>query len=227
MRTATKLDLSIRETPQSVMVISNQMLEDRKVDDFETLMKNVTGISSNTGTDPRLGFNARGFGIDYYQIDGIPTPQNWYSVNNYNMDKFDRVEVVKGANGLTSGAGNPAATINMVRKHANAKEFTGTVDASIGMWDTYKLKADVSTSLNSDGSIRGRVVASHKQTDTFKDRYHQENDLLYAVVDADITDNTLLSVGASYELEDRDGAVTMFPAFYADGIKTNFSRTKN
>ncbi|WP_418185151.1 TonB-dependent siderophore receptor [Aliarcobacter vitoriensis] len=225
MRTATKLDLSIRETPQSVSVITQQMLEDKKIDDFSTLMKNVTGVTVSRTADPRTAYYSRGFFMDYYQLDGIPTSQNDFTVNNYNMDKLDRVEIVKGANGLTTGAGNPAASINMVRKHANSKVFKGDIDVSAGSWDTYKLKTDISTPLNEDGSIRGRLVASYKETDTFKDRYHQENDLVYAVIDADITDNTTISAGASYELDDRD--INGMPTFYIDGTRTNFARSKN
>ncbi|MFY4840824.1 TonB-dependent siderophore receptor [Aliarcobacter butzleri] len=228
MRTATKLDLSLRETPQSVSVITNQLIEDKKIDDFDTLMKNVTGVRVEKGVlDSRSSYSLRGFNLDYYQIDGIPMAKNDLAMYNYNMDKFDRVEIVKGANGLTSGAGNPGGAINMIKKHANSKEFTGSIDASAGTWDTYKLKTDISTSLNDDGSIRGRLVASHKETDTFKDRVHNENDLVYAVVDADITDTTTVSVGASYEKEDLDGDSNNLPAFYSDGTKTNFDRSKN
>ncbi|MFY4842861.1 TonB-dependent receptor plug domain-containing protein, partial [Aliarcobacter butzleri] len=56
MKTATKLDLSIRETPQSVMVISQQMLEDRKTDEFYTLIKKVTGVSVAEGFDGRTTY---------------------------------------------------------------------------------------------------------------------------------------------------------------------------
>lgn len=227
MRTATKLDLSIRETPQSVAVISNQLIEDKRIDDFRSLMKNITGISSNSTVDPRTTYYARGFSLDYYQIDGILTLQDGATINNYNMDQFERVEIVKGANGLMSGAGNPAATINMRHKRAGSKELVGSLDAAVGSWDTYKLKADVTTPLTQSGDIRARVVVSHKETDTFKDRYHQENDLIYATVDADLTKNMTFSAGASYELDDRDGAITDFPAFYSDGSRTSFSRSKN
>ncbi|MFW1667340.1 TonB-dependent siderophore receptor [Acinetobacter ursingii] len=154
MRTATKLNLSIRETPQSVTVISNQLIEDKKIDDFDTLMKNVTGVGADKGVqDNRAYYTLRGFDLDYYQMDGIPMPTSIYAMNNYNMDKFDRVEIVKGANGLTNGAGNPAGAINLVRKHADSKIFTGSIDASAGTWDTYKIKADLSTPLNTDGSV--------------------------------------------------------------------------
>ncbi|WP_418181092.1 TonB-dependent siderophore receptor [Aliarcobacter lanthieri] len=228
MRTATKLDLSIRETPQSVSVITQQMIEDKKIDDFDTLMKNVTGVRIDKGVqDNRAYYSLRGFELDYYQMDGIPMPTSIYTMNNYNMDKFDRVEIVKGSNGLTNGAGNPGASINMVRKHANSKVFTGSIDASAGSWDTYKIKTDISTPLNSDGSVRARLVASHKETDTFKDRVHNENDLVYVVIDADITDTTTISAGASYEKEKLEGDSSNLPAFYSDGTKTKFDRSKN
>ncbi|WP_026803991.1 TonB-dependent siderophore receptor [Aliarcobacter lanthieri] len=228
MRTATKLDLSIRETPQSVSVITQQMIEDKKIDDFDTLMKNVTGVRVEKGVlDSRSSYSLRGFSLDYYQMDGIPMAKNDFAMYNYNTDMFDRIEIVKGSNGLTSGAGNPGGAINMVRKHANSKVFTGSIDASAGSWDTYKIKTDISTPLNSDGSVRARLVASHKETDTFKDRVHNENDLVYAVIDADITDTTTISAGASYELEDLDGDSNNLPAFYKDGTKTNFDRSKN
>ena len=228
MRTATKLDLSIRETPQSVTVISNQLIEDKKLDDFDTLMKNVTGVRVEKGVlDSRSSYSLRGFNLDYYQMDGIPVAKNDLAMYNYNLDKFDRIEIVKGANGLTSGAGNPGGAINMVRKHANSKVFTGDIDISAGTWDTYKIKTDLSTPLNEEGTIRGRLVASHKATDTFKDRVHNENDLIYAVLDADLTESTTISAGASYEKEDLDGDSNNLPAFYKDGTKTNFSRSKN
>ncbi|MFY4817054.1 TonB-dependent siderophore receptor [Aliarcobacter butzleri] len=229
MKTATKLDLSIRETPQSVMVISQQMLEDRKTDEFQTLMQKVTGVNISKEHDGRATYYSRGFDVDYYLFDGIPINQGWYTINNYNMDAFDRVEIVKGANGLMAGAGNPAVSINMIRKHANSKVFKGDIEASGGSWDMYKLKTDISTPLNEDGSVRARLVASYKDKNSFVDKTSQENSLVYGVVDADITDNTTISVGASYEENNKDGVMggTVLPSFYSDGTKTNFSRSKS
>lgn len=230
MKTATKLDLSIRETPQSVMVISQQMLEDRKTDEFYTLIKKVTGVSVTEAFDGRATYYSRGFDLDYYLLDGLPVTQNWYTINNYNMDAYDRVEIVKGANGLMVGAGNPAVSINMVRKHANSKVFKGEIEASGGSWDMYKLKTDIQTPLNEDGSVRARLVASYKDKNSFIDKKSQENSLIYGIVDSDITDNTTISVGASYEENNKDGVMgggASLPSFYSDGTKTNFSRSKS
>ncbi|MCT7616683.1 TonB-dependent siderophore receptor [Aliarcobacter butzleri] len=230
MKTATKLDLSIRETPQSVSVISQQMLEDRKTDEFYTLIKKVTGVSVTEAFDGRATYYSRGFDLDYYLLDGLPVTQNWYTINNYNIDAYDRVEIVKGANGLMVGAGNPAVSINMVRKHTNSKVFKGDIEASAGSWDMYKLKTDIQTPLNEDGSIRARLVASYKDKNSFIDRKSQENSLVYGIVDADITDNTTISIGASYEENNKDGVMgggASLPTFYSDGTRTNFDRSKS
>jgi outer membrane receptor for ferric coprogen and ferric-rhodotorulic acid len=126
-----------------------------------------------------------------------------------------------------AGAGNPAVSINMIRKHANSKVFKGDIEASAGSWDMYKLKTDIQTPLNEDGSVRARLVASYKDKNSFVDKTSQENSLVYGVVDADITDNTTISVGASYEENQRDGVRWGgLPAFYTDGSRTDFSRSK-
>nr|WP_323652236.1 TonB-dependent siderophore receptor [Aliarcobacter butzleri] len=140
---------------------------------------------------------------------------------------FDRVEIVKGANGLMTGAGNPALGLNYIRKHANSKEFKGNIDLNAGSWDNYTSSVDVQTPLNSDGSVRARFVAKHQDKKSYMDNYEKQTDVFYGVVDMDLTDTTYLSLGASYEDIQRDGVRWGgLPAFYTDGSRTNFSRSK-
>ena len=156
--TATKLNLSLRETPQTVKVYTREYLDDRNIDSFQDLLNNITGVST-VRTDERQRAYARGFELDYYLVDGLPSTLT-LGAGDPDLSIYDRVEVVKGANGLMTGAGNPAMGLNMIRKHANAKEFTGKVDASVGSWDSYSSSADLSAPLNSDGSLRGRVFVT-------------------------------------------------------------------
>ncbi|WP_418186710.1 TonB-dependent siderophore receptor [Aliarcobacter lanthieri] len=221
MNTATKLDLSIRETPQSVVVITKQQMEDFNYNSFEDIVNNTAGLrASKTDTD-RVYMTARGFEIDYYQLDGIPTSRY---ITLEDLSIYDRVEIVKGANGLMSGVGNPAASMNLVRKHANSKVFKGDITLQGGSWDTYKGTVDLQTPLNSDGSIRGRIVASYADQNSYKDFYSKESNTLYAVIDVDISDNTQVSVGAS-RLESKPKGTTWggVPIYFSDGTLTNFS----
>ncbi|MFX4155348.1 TonB-dependent siderophore receptor [Aliarcobacter butzleri] len=222
--TATKLDLSLRETPQSVLVFTRQKLDDQNITSFQELLAKTPGVSVNKW-DERVMPTARGFSVDYYLFDGMPTYQQ--NANDIDLIVFDRVEVVKGANGLTTGAGNPAMGMNFIRKHANSKEFKGNIDLNAGSWDNYSQIADIQTPLNSDGSVRTRFVAKHEDKKSYMDNYEKQTDVFYGVVDMDLTDTTFASFGASYEDLQRDGVRWGgLPAFYTDGSRTDFSRNK-
>ncbi|QDF28011.1 TonB-dependent siderophore receptor [Halarcobacter anaerophilus] len=224
MNTSTKLDLSIRNTPQAVSVLTTQKLKDMGVTSFQDMLENVTGVTLNRW-DERLYPTARGFKIDYYKFDGMPT-YSTIAQNDFDLAMYDRIEVVKGANGLTTGAGNPSMSINLVRKRANSKKFKGNISLSGGSWDAYSASTDISMPLNEKGSVRARIIAKHEDKKSFMDGYSKKNDLVYGVVDMDLTDNTYLSLGASYQKLEREGIRWGgLPAFYSNGSKTNFDRS--
>lgn len=222
--TATKLNLSLRETPQTVKVYTREYLDDRNIESFQDLMSNITGVSTPR-TDERQRPYARGFDVDYFLIDGKPTTANLVAAD-LDLSIYDRVEVVKGANGLMTGAGSPAMGINLIRKHANSREFAGSVSASAGSWNSYSSSADLSAPLNNDGSLRGRIFVKHSDEDSFMDFYEKERNIVYGAIDYDISDKTLLSFAASYQELNRDGVRWGgLPAFYTDGTRTNFDRS--
>ena len=222
MNTATKLNLSVRDTPQSVVVVTSEQIKDENLESIQDITNNIAGFNSPTWDSERVYITSRGFEVDYYQIDGIPT--NYSGTQQQDLSMYDRVEVVKGANGLMTGAGSPAASINMVRKHANSKEFTGTATISAGSWDAYKGTVDVSTPVNEDGSVRARVVTKYGEEDSFLDYYNKETSVLYGIVDADISDDTKVYLGASYQKNSPTGSTWGgVPAWFSDGTDTNLS----
>ena len=226
MSTATKLDLSLRDTPQSVLVFTKQKLEDQNITSYQELLAKTPGVTLNR-SDERVYPSARGFDVDYYLMDGMPTYSISGNASDPDLAVFDRVEVVKGANGLMTGAGNPSMGMNFIRKHANSKELTGTVDLSAGSWDNYSQSVDIQTPLDSTGKIRARVVAKHQDQNSYMNNYEKSTDILYGIVDMDLTDTTSVSVGASYENIQRDGVRWGgMPSFYSDGTQINFDKSK-
>ena len=222
-KTATKLDLALRETPQNVKVYTKEYLDDRNITSFQSLMNNITGVTASR-TDERQNNYARGFAVDYYLIDGLPSTMS-LGEGDLDLSIFDRVEVVKGANGLMTGAGNPAMGLNMIRKHADSKELTGTLQASGGSWDNYSSSIDLSSGLNEDGSFRGRVFVKHSDEDSFMDHYEKSRNIAYVALDYDVTDSTSFSLAATYQELERNGIRWGgMPAFYTDGTKTHFDR---
>ena len=226
MATATKLNLSAKETPQSVLVFTRQKLDDQNITSYQELLAKTPGVTLNQW-DERVYPTARGFDLDYYLFDGIPT----YAINDNADDPdlaiYDRVEIVKGANGLTTGSGNPAMGMNFIRKHANSKDLKGTVDLSAGSWNNYNSSVDVQSALNKKGNIRARLVAKHQDKESYMNNYEKSTDVLYGVVDMDLTDTTFASIGASVEDIDRSGIRWGgMPAFYSDGTKATFDNSK-
>ena len=71
--TATKLPLSLRETPQSVSVVTRQLMDDQHLSTLSEVLTFTPGISSNHRDSERYSFYSRGFEIQNFQYDGIPS----------------------------------------------------------------------------------------------------------------------------------------------------------
>ena len=229
-QTATPLSMPLRETPQSVSVVTQQRIEDQGLSSITDVLNNVTGVSVHQYETSRAQFTARGFDINTLMIDGIPTTwdQQWSSGEILTgLAIYDRVEVVRGATGLTSGAGDPSAAVNLMRKRATSKEFTGTAEVGIGSWNERRAMVDVSTPLNEAKTLRARVVGEYADGDSWVDHLSNKRQTLFATFEADLTPNTLLSAGVSHQENDPKGSMWGgLPVWYSDGTRTDWDRSK-
>ena len=228
--TATGLGLTTLETPQSVSIMTAQRILDQNLITVKDVITNAVGVAANEYDDVRNTFFARGFEIRNTQIDGVPAAWTLAGANgetSIDVSIYERVEIVRGATGLLSGAGDPSASVNLVRKHADATELTGYANASIGSWDTWRLSADVAGPLTADGRIRARVVGRYEEGESYIDIQHRKKWVLYGVVDADLTDSTLVRVGISHQdTEPRGATWGSLPTFYSDGTLTDLPRSQ-
>ncbi|BBI59882.1 hypothetical protein HSBAA_11880 [Vreelandella sulfidaeris] len=107
----TGLTLSQKELPQAISIVTEQRIRDQNLNSIEEVLSNTTGISTRNVDSERVSFSSRGFRINSFQYDGIPTlntDNRWYfGEGRLNTAIYDRVEVIRGANGLVSGSGNP------------------------------------------------------------------------------------------------------------------------
>jgi len=228
---ATGLPLTLRETPQSVSVMTRQRIEDEGIDSIETLLDRTPGISVQNIGASRFSILSRGYDIDNYQFDGVLTATDIVSQNipqsQADLAIYDHVEVLRGATGLLTGAGDPSGTINLVRKKPT-REFQGYFSLSGGSWSRGRGELDLGGPINEAGTLRGRFVAAHEQGDTHIDYYKQKKTVLYGVLEADLTPNTLLTAGLDYQKNDPRGqSSTGLPLFYSDGKQTDFSASDN
>jgi outer-membrane receptor for ferric coprogen and ferric-rhodotorulic acid len=229
-RTATPLNIAVRDTPQSLSVVTRQRIEDQALQTVTDVVNNVTGVSVNQYETHRAGFTARGFDIDNLQIDGVPTTwdQPWSSGEVVgSLAGYERVEVVRGATGLMTGAGNPSAAINLVRKRATSKELAGNAEVGIGSWNERRGMVDVSTGVNASGTVRARVVGEYQRSDSWVDLLKSKSHTFYGTLEADLAPRTVLSAGYGRQKNEPRGPMWGgLPYWYTDGSKTNWDVSK-
>lgn len=230
MSTATGLPLSIKETPQSVSVVTRQKLNDQVLNSTADVLRTAPGIQVQEWDGQRSEPFSRGFYLNSFQYDGVGLNNLIAMYGEHRSDtlQYDRVEVLRGANGLLTGSGNPSGAVNFVRKHADSKTLTGEVSSSLGSWNNFRETLDVTTPLNSEGSVRGRVIVSRNDADSHLDRQETSSGLFYGIIDADLGPDTRFSIGAEYQHRDIDNAIWGgVPIFFSDGTRTNFRRSLN
>jgi len=227
--TATKMNLSIRETPQTVTVVTRQRMDDQHLASMTDVLKSTPGITMTQDGGERYNIYARGSAINTYQFDGVTTIQEneTRSMPNTLLDMalYDHIEIVRGATGLMTGAGDPSGVVNLIRKKPTA-EFKSYVQGSAGTWDDYRGEADVSGPLNAQKTLRGRLVAAKQDNGTYMDWYTQDREILYGVVEGDLTDSTLLRFGVDNQKYKATGSPGV-PLLFTNGQPTDFSRSRS
>ncbi|MBN2990077.1 TonB-dependent siderophore receptor [Pseudomonas cedrina subsp. fulgida] len=230
--TATRLTLTPRETPQSITVITRQHIEDFALNNVDDVMRHTPGITVSAYDTDRTNYYSRGFSVNSFQYDGIPsTVRNvGYSAGNTLSDMaiYDRVEVLKGATGLLNGAGSLGATINLIRKKPTS-QFKGHVQLGAGSWDNYRSEVDVSGPLTESGNVRGRAVAAYQDKNSFMDHYSRKTETYYGITEFDLSPDTLLTVGFDYQDNTPKGSSWSgsFPLVNSNGSINKMSRSYN
>ncbi len=230
--TATPLGLSIRETPQSVSVITQQRMQDQGLNTIAQVMAQTPGITLFSLGSERTGFTSRGYSITNYQLDGVSTHSENLGLNAVpsqslaDMALYDRIEVLRGASGLMTGAGDASGAINMVRKKPTA-QFQASVEGELGSYNERRGLADVAGPLNDARTVRGRLVTVYEEGDSIIDGYSRDKKVLYGVVEADLSSDTKLTAGVTHQRKRSNGSLSYlgFPLFYSNGAMTDLPRS--
>jgi outer membrane receptor for ferric coprogen and ferric-rhodotorulic acid len=220
---ATGLTMALNETPQSISVISSEQIKNFSANSVDDALQMATGITVEQGETNRTRYTSRGFDIKSTQIDGIGLPNGWGLVTGaMETYSYEEIEVIRGANGQLTGVGNAAGTINYVRKRPT-NENEGEVGLTLGSYDLKRLQADYSFLLTDSGSWAARFVGVVEDSGSYLDALEDDRTYLSAVVDGQLTDNSTLAFGASYQDANSDGVMWGgLPLAYADGTQADF-----
>jgi len=197
--TIGKMELALKEIPQSVSVVTRQRMDDQNLVTLNDVLENTTGITTLQTPAGGKSFASRGFNLNTVQYDGVPlSRQRYSSASNLAAGTafLDRVEILRGAQGLLEGAGSPGGAVNLVRKRGTPeKQIVFTARA--GSWDHYGGQLDVAGPLNEERTLRGRAVIDYDDQHSFIDIKKERNLGVYAALDYDISPATTIGIGFS------------------------------
>ncbi|MEP1551892.1 TonB-dependent siderophore receptor [Paraglaciecola sp.] len=204
---ATGLTMELSETPQSISIVTSELIKNFAANNINDALKLATGVTVEEYETTRTNYTARGFDIKNTQVDGVGMPNGWGIVTGpLESYGYEEIEVIRGANGLLTGVGNAAGTINYVRKRPT-NENQGEVGVTLGSYDLKRLQADYSFLLTESGSWAARVVAVSEDKESHLDVLSSDRTYFYGVIDGQLTDNSTLAAGVSYQNSNTDGTM--------------------
>jgi len=198
---ATKLPLSLLETPASVSVVPQTLFDEQLGRTVGDALENVSGVNVQPGQGGVFdSFTVRGFDSVSSALiltDGAPEPESTF----YHLYNIDRVEVLKGPSAFLYGPGPLGGTLNLVRKQPSPGAGFFHVGVTGGSWDTYEARLDDNVA-NADGTLSFRANAFGRDSKGYRDGRGGEALAVFPSVSWRPGDRTALTV--SFEHIDND-----------------------
>ncbi len=189
-----KLVLPLKDTPRSISVLTRKRLDDENMTSIAQAAERATGVYVRNEGDVSDGpfFYARGFTMSVSE-NGVPFDTTFYGPG-LDTAIYDRIEVLRGPDGLMQGQGQLGGSMNLVRKAPLAAPQVKT-ELVAGQWGNLRSVFDISTPA-ANGKIRTRVVGSAETRESFVDYVGQERYLGYGIVEIDVTERTTVTLSA-------------------------------
>ncbi len=206
--TATRTDTPLRDVPQSVQVVPQEVLRDQQVTRLDDALRNVPGVNQSFNFGPITIYTARGFEVTETNLlrDGlIDTLAGQVS----ELSSIEQVEVLKGPASVLFGLGNPGGSINLISKRPLRDPFYA-VDATIGSYSFYRGAVDLSGPLNDSKTALYRFNLAYRNSGSFVDFFNGESLNISPVITVALGEKTNLTLEAEY-IETRDTIASGVP----------------
>jgi iron complex outermembrane recepter protein len=190
--TGTKTDTPLIQVPQSIQVITKDLIEDVgavDITDLYPLMGSITEFSYG-------GVSARGFRQEQTRYNGIAgSPQNEFGI--LTLNNVQQVEVLKGPVGLLYGDNEPGGMINIVTAKPQAK-FGGSLAGRVGSYGLMGTDMMVTGPIDAAGKFLYLGSLTYNERESFRDNFHSENLNLNAALTWVITPASRLTADVEF-----------------------------
>lgn len=193
---ATKIEAPLRDIPQTVNVVPQQLLRDQGARSMESVMKYVPGIGLSHGDGQRDQVTIRGFSaISDQFIDGLRDDALYFR----DLSNIEQVEVIKGPASVLYGRGSSGGLINRITKKPGIDK--SEVALTVGSWDQRRGEFDIARNLE-DSGVAFRVTGAIERADSYRDQQFLDREALSPSLSFKLGDKTKLLLQAEY-LSDR------------------------
>ena len=169
----------LRDIPQSVTIVTQKLMEDRRIDTLKQALHQAAGITFLAAEGGEEDIRLRGFSLaasgDIY-VDSIRDPA-FYDRDTFS---YDRIELMRGSASMLFGRGSTGGVVNQVQKQAllsNASEvnFTAGADNFLRFTGDFNLKTSDTSGLrlnvmgtNAGGGNSGTRIDKQGLASTFR-----------------------------------------------------------
>lgn len=189
---STRTETELRDTPQAITVIPQDLIKDQSIQSISEAIRYVPGVQAAQGEGNRDALIFRGNATtgDFF-IDGLRDDVQTYR-DIYNTD---RIEVLKGPNGMAFGRGGAGGALNRVSKQAGWTPISELI-ASYGAYNQKRVAADYGQALNEE--VAFRVNAVYENSDSYRDGVNLERFGVTPTVTIRPDEKTKIVVGMEY-----------------------------
>ena len=219
---ASKSNIPLVEMPQSVSVVSRDMIDLLNWTSLNESVRYSAGATGEAfGPDERYDWlQVRGFDPVQF-IDGAQAPIG--SVNNTGTDLYgsESVEVLKGPAAVLYGQSPPGGIVNMVSRRPQ-DEFGGELEVQAGEYNMWQVAGDLTGPMTD--MVSGRITALYRDRETQVDFLTSKRFFISPAVKFAIGDETELTLLANYQNDNLDNQSTGFLPIYGTMLPNPFGK---
>ena len=194
--TGTKTDTPLIETPASVQVVTQQLLQDQKPARLDDALANVSGVrASNIGWAENIyirGFNTSTYFRDGFRIDDPTGLGGLLTLSN-----VDSIEVLKGPGSILYGRVEPGGVVNVITKQPQETPYL-EVEQDVGSWNHYVTKFDATGPITDGKTLLYRVNLSYDTSDFWIDNVSDKRVFVAPTFQYKPSARTQVTLEASY-----------------------------
>ena len=166
--TATRTDIPLRDIPQSVQIIPQQVIEDQQAATLKKVVTNSSGVIFSGNNDGRgIDIAIRGFNRTAILRDGFRV-YNRAAQGLPEVANLERVEIVKGPSSVVFGESEPGGLINLVSKQPLSEPLYD-LQLQLGNRNFVRFPIDLSGPLTEDADLKYRLNTLYRYEESFRD----------------------------------------------------------